>query len=182
MATLTTILLDDGKEKLLSPDIIPSPKYFRIYDTQLNITPAISKEDMNNKPFWIQKPIDLYRIVDDNTVEFTCILENEESTSNSGSICLFFEDDVPFLFSQFTTIIPSGNRQIINIQFKLSNASKEVNFQFIKTDALEEGLLSLNTLVTLGNQITKNTTILNKIYLPDVLDTPCITSETFKIS
>jgi len=123
---MTTILLDVGKEKLLNSDNMPIPKYFRVYNTQLEIDKTISKEDMNNKPFWIQKTIDSYRVINDTTIEFKCILEKYEATDNSGAVCLFFEDDVPFLFSKFSNIISSGNKQIINIQFTKTEAIEEV--------------------------------------------------------
>jgi len=184
MANLQTIILDDGKAEILEPDIITFPKYFRVsYDD----IPALSNVNINDYSFWYQKNIDLFRVIDKDTVEFTCIIEAIENTNITRSICLYFDDpdstkDIPFLLGVLNEDIPSDTRVVISIQFKLTNATDKIDFSFITADKLEEGILSLNTLITLGNQITKNTTLLNKIYLPDVLDTPEITSETFSLT
>jgi hypothetical protein len=183
MANLQTIILNSGKTELLLSDTITFPKYFKLSSQEI---PLLETTDANNYEYWYQKDIDVYQIIDQDTVEFTCILEMDQNINITKSICLYFdtdlEKDIPFLLGVLINEIQPGSRLVLSIQFKLTNASTLLNFSFITTDKMEEGILSLNNLITLGNQITKNTTLLNKIYLPDVLDTPTITSETFSLT
>jgi hypothetical protein len=188
---MQTLVLDSGKAELLNPDIVASPKYFKVSSKPiLNPSSSTDGNDEEIFTYWLQKDISIYKVIDKDTIEFTCIIEENECVDEVSSICLFFDEtstniikpDTPFLLGVLPTVIPAGNRLVISIQFKLTNASTQINFQFITSNELEEGMMSLNTLITLGNQITKNTTLLEKIYLPDVLDTPEITSETFSIS
>jgi hypothetical protein len=187
MANLQTIILDTGKAELLEPDIIAFPKYFKISSEEIPVLATIDASTEGSYNFWYQKDIDIFKVIDSDTVEFTCVLEASENTNNTRSICLYFDNpnstyDIPFLLGVLNEDLPSNTRVVITLQFKLTNATEKIDFSFITTDELEEGLLSLNTLMTLGNQISKNTTIINKIYLPDVLDTPEITSETFSLT
>jgi len=183
MANLQTIILNSGKTELLLPESNNFPKYFKLSSQDI---PLLETTDITEYDFWYQKDIDVYQIIDSDTVEFTCILDMDQNINITKSICLYFdtdtEKDIPFLLGVLTNEIQPGSRIVLSIQFKLSGASKLLNFNFIPVDKMEEGLLSLNNLITLGNQITKNTTILNKLYLPDILDTPSITSETFSLT
>jgi len=176
MANLQTLVLN-----LNNLDGQKYPKYFSITDVAVPLIPDL---DVSEVSFWYQKDIDAFRQIDAETVEFTCIVEDVDNNNTTKSIVLFFSDGTPFLLGVLLNEISKNNKVIVNIQFKISTlntAGMTIHFDLIDIDKNQEGLLSLNNLVTLGNQITKNTTLLNKIYLENVLDTPEISSDIFTL-
>jgi len=183
MANLQTVILNAGKSEILQPNVIVSPKYFKLSSDDIPLNGSVN---LSTYSFWYQKNIDIYKTVDADTTEFTCILEKNQNTSKTKSICLFFKsttgtDDIPFLLGSLPNAIPTDTKIVLTIQFKLTGSTTKIDFKFISSNKLEEGLMSLNNLATLGNQITKHNTILNKIYLPNVLNSPSITASTFTI-
>jgi len=182
MASLNTVVLNSGKDKINSSIINESkPSFFKISKDNIPLSESV---DISNYSFWYERAINVYKVIDSDTIEFTCIIEEIDSIQDTKSICLFLNntpDDIPFLLGVLTKVIPSGTRQVFTLQFNFSNALEKMNFAFIKDNKMEEGLMSLSNLITLGNQITKNTALLNKLYIPEILENPCITDETFSV-
>jgi len=164
MGLIKTTLTIDGINKLNASlmDGTPLiPKFFKFSNQEYVLDTTTTKDFIG----WIEKDIDLFQQIDNN-IEFTCIVPQETATDYLKSVGIFLEDGTLFLFGTLPNTFPPNTRQMVRIQISLDTKAN-LDFKYIPIDKMEEGLLSLNNLAILGNRITKNTAIINNIYLPN---------------
>ena len=130
------------------------PKYFKFSSQDLVLDPNLSAEDIVG---WRTQDIDLYQVLDSETVEFTCDVVPTEATDYTRVCGLYLEDGTLFMVAKPPFAFPPSLRQTFKIQMVYENANELLDFKYIAFAETEQDLSLLNSIVTGGNQILKNT-------------------------
>lgn len=168
MATGQSIITADGINALVQATVSGKqiqPKYFRFSEQDLILDPNLKAKDITA---WKTQNINLYSVIDNNTLEFTCDIEPTAATKYTRSCGLYLEDNTLFLVAKPPFAFPPMLRQTFKIQMSYQNATGLVDFKYIPFSQTEQDLSLLNSIVTGGNQILKNCLKIEKIKIKGV--------------
>ncbi|MGB9674867.1 MAG: hypothetical protein ACPLX8_01915, partial [Nanopusillaceae archaeon] len=152
MANIGTSILTNVGQTALMNATVSNPiniATFTVSNTTSNLDPTTT-----NFTGWITKTVTGLTLINDNTVEITCVVEPDEASDIAASVGIFLSDGTLFLISNPSSPIPPGMRQVIKTQIIYTNCGSLVNFNY-----LPWGLENL-TLLTLDNQVS----MLNNIW------------------
>ena len=120
---------------------------------------AVSNETITLDPTlttfngWITKNLTGLILVNNNTIELTCIVEPQESIDTANTVGIFLNDGTLFALSQPSSPIPPSMRQVIKTQIVFQNLGQIVNFNYIPWSVEDENLIILNNQASLINGI-----------------------------
>ncbi len=156
MATGQSIITADGINALVQATVSGKqiqPKYFRFSEQDLILNPNLKAKDI---VAWKTQNINLYSIIDNDTLEFTCDIEPTAATKYTKTCGLYLEDNTLFLVAKPPFAFPPMLRQTFKIQMSYQNATGLVDFKYIPFSETEQSLTILNTQAILGEQLLKN--------------------------
>ena len=136
------------------------PKYFKFSNQDLVLNPNLSASDLTG---WRTQDINLYQIVDNQTVEFVCDVEPTEASDYTRSVGLFLEDGTLFMVAKPPYPFPPSLRQTFKIQMFFKNVNNLLDFKYLPYQETEQSLSILNASSILGNEILKNREDIEKI-------------------
>lgn len=168
MATGQSIITADGINALIQATISGKqiqPKYFRFSEQDLILDPNLKAKDL---VAWRTQNINLYSIIDSNTLEFVCDIEPTIATKYTRSCGLYLEDNTLFLVAKPPYPFPPALRQTFKIQMTYQNATGLVDFKYIPFSQTEQDLSLLNSIVVGSNQILRNSLKVEKIKIKGV--------------
>lgn len=152
------IITDNGKNMLADAVLngtFITPAKFRFSSQLYSADAAMTAEDIPE--YWVENDISLYQVVDNDTVEFSMIIEAVDAIDNIQTVSIYLDDGTLFAVANPSYQISKQQRQVIKIQLAFSNMGDVLNFEYLPFDETEQDLALLDTIATLGNQITKNT-------------------------
>lgn len=141
------------------------PKYFKFSNQDIELNPELDKNDING---WITKDISLYQTINNKTIEFVCDVNANDASSYAKIAGLYLDDGTLFMVAKPPYPFPPELRQTFKIQMVYQNATGLVDFQYVPWDEQKQDLSILNSTVTSGNQILKNTLKLENIKIQGV--------------
>ncbi|WP_108062711.1 phage tail-collar fiber domain-containing protein [Poseidonibacter lekithochrous] len=153
MSVGKSIITVDGINALANASASGSsvkPKYFKFSNQDLVLDPNLSASDLTG---WRTQNINLYQIVDNQTVEFVCDVEPTEASDYTRSVGLFLEDGTLFMVAKPPFAFPPMLRQTFKIQMVYQNATELLDFKYVAFSQTEQDLSLLNTNVVLGLQL-----------------------------
>jgi len=156
MAVGSSIITIDGINALANASASGAsvkPKYFKFSNQDLVLDPNLGKSDIIG---WRTQDINLYQKVDDKTVEFVCDVAPTEASDYCRICGLFLEDGTLFAVAKPPFAFPPSLRQTFKIQIVYKDLTKLLDFKYIPFSETEQSLAILNTAITLGNEILKN--------------------------
>ena len=168
MSVGTSIVTVEGIKALAQASVSGKnikPKYFKFSNQDIELNPELDKNDING---WITKDISLYQTINDKTIEFVCDVNANDASSYSKVAGLYLDDGTLFMVAKPPYPFPPELRQTFKIQMVYQNATGLVDFQYIPWDEQKQDLSILNSTVTSGNQILKNTLKLENIKIQGV--------------
>jgi len=130
------------------------PVTYKFSNQDLQLDPTLHANDIVG---WHTGTIDSYLPISEGVTQFTCIAEPHEATDYVRFVGLFLEDGTLFAVSKPPYPIPPTFRQIEDVQVKYSNVQELMDYKFIPTDVTEQNITAISNMVTLGNQVLKNT-------------------------
>ena len=125
------------------------PKYFKFSSNDIELDTKIESEDIDG---WIKQDINLYQVLDDNTVEFICDVEPTKATSYAVVCGLYLEDGTLFMVAKPPYPFPPQARQTLKIQFVFQNALNVLDFKYLPFSEEEQSLSALDTALTFGSE------------------------------
>jgi len=123
------------------------PKYFKFCSSDIELDIKLESKDIDG---WIEQDIDLYQVLDDNTVEFVCDVKPTDATSYAVVCGLYLDDGTLFMVAKPPYPFPPQARQTLKIQFVFQNAENLLDFKYIPFSEQEQSLASLDTALTFG--------------------------------
>lgn len=102
---------------------------------------------------WITKPVTGLILLNDNTIEITCIVEPAECTNIAATIGIMLSDGTLFMLTQPSSPLPPSMRQVIKTQLVFSNLGNIVNFSYLPWDYDSTNVTVVNNQTVLSNSI-----------------------------
>jgi len=121
------------------------PKYFKFSSHNIDMNPTIKDIDG-----WITQEINLYQVINNETVEFVCDVSPEKAVDYTRSCGLYLEDGTLFMIAKPPYPFPPGLRQTFKIQLVYQNASELINFEYLPFSETEQSLSILDTNTQIG--------------------------------
>lgn len=141
------------------------PKYFKCSNQDLVLDANLSAKDING---WRTQDIDLYQVMDENTIEFVCDVVPTEAVDYIKTIGLYLDDGTLFMVARPPYPFPPGLRQTLKVQLSYSAVTGVMDFKYVSHQETEQDLNLLNSNVVQGNQILKNTIKIEKLKIKGV--------------
>lgn len=148
-----TILTDAGINALVNAHqtgTLLKPVEFVFSADDIDLSPLLI--DLTG---WVRKDISQLSIVQNNNVELTCIVEQEEAIDTVRSVGIFLEDGTLFCVSKINGI-GSNIRQTVKVQIDYENVDGLMDFIYIPSDFYGLQLAIMDVSMTLGVQEMKN--------------------------
>ncbi len=152
------VVTDEGKSLLaeaLAGGEAVIPKFYRFSQEHYEADSSMVSSDISL--FWKEKDVDLYQMVDANTIELVLITEATDADFFVYTIGIYLEDGTLFAVANPTYPIASAQRQVAKIQLSYADIGEALNFLYLPHQETEQDISLLNTIAVHGNQITKNT-------------------------
>jgi len=152
----SSILTADGINALANASATGGsiqPKYFKFSNQDLVLDPNLSAEDIVG---WRTQDISAYHHLDDQTVEFVCDVLPTEAEDYVRTCGLYLDDGTLFVVAKPYHPFPPGMRQTFKVQMTYENIDGLLDFKYISTEEMEQYLLTLESSVINGLQISKN--------------------------
>ena len=143
------------------------PKYYKFSKEIYVASEIMVSADIATS--WRQHDIDLYQMIDANTMELAMITEAPEADFDVSTIGIFLEDGTLFAVANPLYPIAKSSKQIAKVQLSYADIGEAVNFLYVPHDETEQDLALLDTIVTHGNQITKNQLDIEGIILQGII-------------
>ncbi len=156
MAIGQSIVTADGINALAnasSSGASVKPKYFKFSNQNLTLDPQMRASDISG---WVTQDIDVYQVINDDTIEFVCDVAPESATDYARIAGLYLDDGTLFMVAKPPYPFPPTLRQTFKIQLAYNNATGLMDFQYVPFSEEEQSLSILDTSVTLGLQQIEN--------------------------
>jgi len=157
MATGKSVITKDGIKALMGAtngSRAIKVKSFEFTEQDLPLNPNIEAKDIKG---WLKKDISLYKQIDENTIEFTCIAEPTESKHYTKTCALFLEDGTLFMIAKPSYPFPPLMRQIFKIEFIYQNANEKIDFKYLPHQEVEQDLALLESIATSAVESIRHT-------------------------
>lgn len=165
IATLT-----DAGKTLLAESIAGGtrivPKYYHFIEEHYEVVSTMVASDLPT--FWKEKDIDLYQMVDANTIEFVMVTEASDAEFDVRTVAIYLEDGTLFAVANPSYVISRSQRQVAKIQLSFADIGQALNFMYIAHSETDQDIALLNTIVVGGNQVLKNTLTLKSVKIQGV--------------
>ena len=143
-----------------------TPKKFKFSADDVDISPSLISSDINT---WIESEITYLDFLDNSTLQITCEILPDKATSSVKTVGVYDDNDTLLIVHKLNNALPQGIKQTVIMTVTFTNIKNcNIDVSYISSDKNKEGLVSLNNLLILGNQITKNTLSLNRLAIEGV--------------
>lgn len=136
MATVGgAIITNAGISKLIeahTTGVKIMPKEYSFSSTQYQLDPTLVANDIIST--WKRKDIELFSVINDNTVEFLCKSEPNEALETVSTVCLYLEDGTLFAIANPNYPVPPFQKQTLRIQLGYTNIAGTMDFTYIPYD------------------------------------------------
>ncbi len=163
-------ITDTGKGLLayaLAGGELVLPKYYKFSSDYYTARADMTSADI--PVAWKTQDIDLYQMIDANTVEFVMTTEALDADFQVATISIYLEDGTLFAVANPSHPIAGGQKQIAKVQLSYAEIGQLVNFQYVPYSKTDSDLALLDTIVTHGNQITKNQLDIEAIIIQGII-------------
>ena len=141
-------------------------KYYHFIEEYYVIDSTMIASDLPT--YWKEKDIDLYQMVDENTIEFVMVTDATDADFDVQTIGIYTEDGTLFAVANPSYPISKAQRQVAKIQLSFAGLGQALNFMYIAHTETEQDISLLNSIATNGNQILKNTLTLKSVKIQGV--------------
>lgn len=167
---LGTAVITDAGVALLAQSLANGtqvvPKYYHFIETYHEALNTMVASDLPT--FWKEKDIDLYQMVDINTIEFVMVTEASDADFDVRTIAIYLEDGTLFAVANPSYVISQSQRQVAKVQLTFVNIGLALSFKYIPHSETDQDIALLNTIAVHGNQTTKNTLTLKGVKIEGV--------------